>query len=87
MVVLVFLTNIPALLADLSAQAADVFGKVATARHGAGGQMADLRAVDICANTVRHFSHVSLAEARGSAMVAGGGTGAAGIDATGVLMM
>jgi hypothetical protein len=86
-VVLVLLTDISAPLANLCAQAANIFGKVATACHSTSGHAAYLRTVHVAANAIRHFFHIVLAEARGGAMVAGGGAGIASLDTLSVLMM
>src|SRR4051812_1353236 len=68
-------------IANGRADVAKVGRKLAAARHIAGGEAAYLRAVDIELDATRHLCDVLLCQARRGAVIAGGGTIVAGVDA------
>jgi hypothetical protein len=77
MLVFVFPALLRASIADLGAQAANFHCHGRAARHEAHGKVADLRAVDVGGDAVRHHSDVLLLEAGRCAVITGNGTGLA----------
>jgi len=70
-----------ACLADLSAQLADLRRELASAGHEASGESADRGAVHVEGNAPGHHVCVGLLQAGDRAVVAGIGTGIAGVNA------
>lgn len=66
--------------ADVCAQAAELHGIRAVARHVGGRQAANRRAVHVKANAFDHHLDVVLAQTRACAVVASVGAGVAGFD-------
>lgn len=74
-------------LADVSAKRANRRRVLAAASHGGRGKLADGCAVHVQRDAARHHLHVLLLQARRRAVIAGGGTLIAGLDARGVLLV
>jgi hypothetical protein len=68
-------------LADLGADGTNTSRLCAAPRHVTGGQPADLGAVDVELDAVRHRSRVGFRQARAGAVIAGGRACVARIDA------
>jgi hypothetical protein len=68
-------------VAGFSAQRAKLARKSAVARHNGGGESADIGAIAVQADALRHVLNIGFGEAGGSTVLARGGTTITSFDA------